>query len=85
MIALGVVLIVLGLLFPTVHVLFTIGIVLLVIGAVLWSWARPAARSAVGGTTTKTINLGRRTRDCSQQSRVFASQNTHRNVIAPAK
>jgi len=45
MIALGVILIIFGLVFPTLHILWTLGIVLLVVGAVLWILARSAARS----------------------------------------
>ena len=46
MIALGVVLIILGFVFPRSHIFWTIGIILLVIGAVLWilgSVGRPVA------------------------------------------
>jgi hypothetical protein len=46
MIALGVILIILGLVFPGLHILWTLGIVLLVVGAVLWilgSVGRPVA------------------------------------------
>jgi Family of unknown function (DUF6131) len=46
MIALGVILIILGLVFKTVHWLFVLGIILLVIGAVMWvlgSVGRPVA------------------------------------------
>jgi hypothetical protein len=46
MIILGIVLLVLGFLFPSFHVLWMIGIILLVIGAILWilgSVGRPVA------------------------------------------
>jgi len=46
MIGLGVILIILGFVFPALHILWTLGVVLLVIGAVLWilgSVGRPVA------------------------------------------
>jgi len=46
MIVLGIVLLVIGLLVPALHILWTLGVVLLVIGAILWimgSVGRPVA------------------------------------------
>ena len=77
MVALGVVLIILGLVFPTVHILCTIGVVLLVIGAVLWvlglRWP-PGGRQAVLVLTHQLRN--RRSRACSAGTRPSCTEHT---------